>query len=76
MVDGQPVCDDGFTLVNADVACKECGPLSLVERIIVFLSQLSYAIKNQLGHPKPPRGHGRGHGSQHKEPVKGTKCMP
>ena len=29
--------------------------LSLVERIIVLLRQLSYAIKNQLGHPKPPK---------------------
>ena len=28
--------------------------LSLVERFIVLLCQLSYAIKNQLGHPKPP----------------------
>ena len=28
--------------------------LSLVERFIVLLPQLSYAIKNQLGHPKPP----------------------
>ena len=28
--------------------------LSLVERFIVMLRQLSYAIKNQLGHPKPP----------------------
>ena len=25
MVNGQPVCDDEFTLVNADVACKELG---------------------------------------------------
>ena len=28
--------------------------LSLVESFIVLLRQLSYAIKNQLGHPKPP----------------------
>ena len=28
--------------------------LSLVERFIVLLRQLSYAIKNQLGHAKPP----------------------
>ena len=28
--------------------------LSLVESFIVMLRQLSYAIKNQLGHPKPP----------------------
>ena len=27
--------------------------LSLVQRFIVLLRQLSYAIKNQLGHPKP-----------------------
>ena len=33
--------------------------LSLVERSIVLLRQLSYAIKNQLGHLKPPtRGFG------------------
>ena len=33
--------------------------LSLVESFIVLLRQLSYAIKNQLGHPKPPtRGFG------------------
>jgi len=25
MVNGQPVCDDGFTLVNAHVACRELG---------------------------------------------------
>ena len=35
--------------------------LSLVERFIVLLRQLSYAIKNQLGHPKPPT---RGFGTQ------------
>ena len=35
--------------------------LSLVETFIVLLRQLSYAIKNQLGHPKPPtRGFGLG----------------
>ena len=28
------------------------GPLSLVESFIVLFRQLSYAIKNQLGHPK------------------------
>ena len=33
--------------------------LSLLESFIVLLRQLSYAIKNQLGHPKPPtRGFG------------------
>ena len=25
MVNGQPVCDDAFTLVNADVACRQLG---------------------------------------------------
>ena len=35
--------------------------LSLVESFIVLLCQLSYAIKNQLGHPKPPT---RGFGTQ------------
>ena len=35
--------------------------LSLVESFIVLLRQLSYAIKNQLGHPKPPT---RGFGTQ------------
>ena len=35
--------------------------LSLVESFIVMLRQLSYAIKNQLGHPKPPT---RGFGTQ------------
>ena len=34
---------------------------SLVESFIVMLRQLSYAIKNQLGHPKPPT---RGFGTQ------------
>ena len=28
--------------------------ISLVESFIVLLHQLSYAIKKQLGHPKPP----------------------
>ena len=35
--------------------------LSLVESFIVLLRQLYYAIKNQLGHPKP---HTRGFGTQ------------
>ena len=30
--------------------------LSLVERFMMLICQLSYAIKNQLGHPKPPTG--------------------
>ena len=25
MINGRPVCDDGFTLINAHVACRELG---------------------------------------------------
>ena len=45
--------------------------LSLVERFIVLLRQLSYAIKNQLGHPKPPT---RGFGTQ--RPILGSMLAP
>ena len=30
MVNGQPVCDDDFTLINADVACKQLGYIGAV----------------------------------------------
>ena len=30
MVNGQPVCDDGFTLDNAHVACRELGYIGAV----------------------------------------------
>ena len=30
MINGFPVCDDGFTLVNAHVACRELGYMRAV----------------------------------------------
>ena len=41
--------------------CRGFALIALVERIIVLLHQLSYAIKNQLGHRTPPT---RGFGTQ------------
>ena len=42
-----------ISLVHSHWSRNVEARLSLVERIIVMLRQLSYAIKNQLGHPKP-----------------------
>ena len=39
MVNGQPVCDDEFTLVNADVACKELG----------YTGALNYTMESHYG---------------------------
>ena len=44
--------------------------LSLVESFKVLLRQVSYAIKNQLGHPKPPT---RGFGTQNTP--RGVFCL-
>ena len=55
------VCQDKLEGVRSIVTLRQCSPLSLVERFIVLLRQLSFAIKNQLGHPKPPT---RGFGTQ------------
>ena len=30
LIMGQPVCDDDFTLINADVACKQLGYIGAV----------------------------------------------
>ena len=43
MVDGQPVCDDGFTLINADVACKELG----------YFGAVSFTQKSRYGWTSP-----------------------
>ena len=40
--------------LGTDLPREQSGPLSLVERIIVLLRQLSYAIKNQLLASKAP----------------------
>ena len=48
-------------LTPVDTPLRQRSPLSLVESFIVLLRQLSYAIKNQLGHPKHPT---RGFGTQ------------
>ena len=48
------------SVLHSDWSRNVEARLSLVERIIVLLRQLSYAIKNQLGHPKPPTTRGFG----------------
>ena len=50
-----------LSLVHSHWSRNVEARLSLVESFIVLLRQLSYAIKNQLGHPKPPT---RGFGTQ------------
>ena len=62
MVPGQTVPPlSQSSLVHSHWSRNDEARLSLVERFIVLLWQLSYAIKNQLGHPKPPT---RGFGTQ------------
>ena len=39
MVNGRPVCDDGFTLDNADVACRELG----------FIGALNFTMESYYG---------------------------
>ena len=43
MVNGQPVCDDDFTLVNADVACKQLG----------FIGAVSFTKESRYGRTSP-----------------------
>ena len=53
--------DFKVSVVHSHWSRNDEARLSLVESFIVLLRQLSYAIKNQLGHPKPPT---RGFGTQ------------
>ena len=39
MINGRPVCDDGFTMMNAHVACWELG----------YRGALSFTIKSRYG---------------------------
>ena len=43
MVNGQPVCDDDFTLVNADVACKQLG----------YIGAVSFTKESRYGRTSP-----------------------
>ena len=43
MVNGRPVCDDGFTLVNAGVACRELG----------YVGALSFTPDSRYGLTSP-----------------------
>ena len=43
MVNGQPVCDDDFTLINADVACKELG----------YSGAVSFTTRSTYGETSP-----------------------
>ena len=43
MVNGRPVCDDDFTLVNADVACKQLG----------FIGAVSFTKESRYGRTSP-----------------------
>ena len=55
---GNPESSQQTSLVHSHWSRNVEARLSLVESFIVLLRQLSYAIKNQLGHPKPTRGFG------------------
>ena len=43
MINGRPVCDDGFTLMNAHVACRELG----------YPGALSFTNKSAYGRTSP-----------------------
>ena len=43
MVNGQPVCDDDFTLVNAHVACRQLG----------FTGAMSFTKESRYGRISP-----------------------